>query len=65
MVKERFCLYKNWYKLVLLIVCGLVCLRIGFLILEIIEFFKFGEVVNVRMSYSFMLKLDFIFLNFY
>ena len=56
---------KSQYKSVLLTVCGLVRLRIGSLILEIIESSKSGEVIDVRMSHSFMPKLDFVPLNPY
>ena len=62
-VQERFRLHKNRYKSVLLTVCGLVRLRISSLILEIIESSKSGEVIDVRMSHSFMPKLDFVPLN--
>ncbi len=59
-IQERFRLHKNRYKSILLTVCGLVRLRIGSLILEIIESSKSGEVIDVRMSHSFLPKLDFV-----
>ena len=59
-IQERFRLHKNRYKSILLTVCGLVRLRIGSLILEIIESSKSGEVIDVRMSHSFIPKLDFV-----
>lgn len=62
-VQERFRLHKNRYKSVLLTVCGLVRLRIGSLILEIIESSKSGEVIDVSISHSFMHKLDFVASN--
>ncbi|MGK7879858.1 MAG: transposase family protein, partial [Crocosphaera sp.] len=57
-VQERFRLHKNRYKSVLLTVCGLVRLRIGSLILDLIKSSKSGEVIDVRMSHNFMSKLD-------
>ena len=62
-VQERFRLHKNRYKSVLLTVCGLVRLRIGSLILEIIESAKSGEIIDVKMSHSFMPKLDLVTSN--
>ncbi|ACK67946.1 transposase IS4 family protein [Rippkaea orientalis PCC 8801] len=62
-VQERFRLQKSRYKSVLLTVCGLVRLRIGSLILRIIESEKSGEVIDVKMSHSFISKLDFVSLN--
>jgi hypothetical protein len=62
-VQERFRLQKSRYKSVLLTVCGLVRLRISSLILEIIESEKSGEVIDVRMSHSFISKLDFVSSN--
>ncbi len=64
-VQERFRLHKNRYKSVLLAVCGLVRLRIGSLILEIIESSKFGEAIDIEMSHSFMPKLNFVSSNPY
>ncbi len=62
-VQERFRLNKNRYKSVLLTVCGLVRLRIGSLILEIIESEQSGEVIEVIMSHSFMPKFYFVTSN--
>lgn len=59
-VQERFRLQKSRYKSVLLTVCGLVRLRISSLILEIIESEQSGEIIDVRMSHSFISKLDFV-----
>lgn len=59
-VQERFRLHKSRYKSVLLTVCGLVRLRISSLILEIIESEQSEDVIDVRMSHSFMPKLDFL-----
>lgn len=64
-VQERFRLHKSRYKSVLLTVCGLVRLRIGSLILEIIESSQSGEVIDVTMSHSFVSKLDFASSNSY
>lgn len=62
-VQERFRLQKRRYKSVLLTVCGLVRLRIGSLILEIIESAELGQVIDVIMSHSFTPKLDFMSSN--
>ncbi len=62
-VQERFRLHKSRYESVLLTVCGLVRLRIGSLILEIIKSEQLGEVIDVIMSHNFMPKLDFLSSN--
>ncbi len=62
-VQERFRLHKSRYKSVLLTVCGLVRLRIGSLILEIIESSESGQVIDVMMSHSFIPKLDLVSSN--
>lgn len=59
-VQERFRLHKSRYESVLLTVCGLVRLRIGSLILEIIKSEQLDEVIDVIMSHSFTPKLDFV-----
>jgi hypothetical protein len=51
--QERFRLHKSRYKSVLLTVCGLVRLRIGSLILEVIKSFDLGETIDVKLSHSF------------
>jgi hypothetical protein len=53
-VQERFRLHKRRYNSVILTVCGLVRLRIGSLILEIIESAQSGQVIDVVMSHSFV-----------
>ena len=62
-VQERFRLHKSRYKSVLLTVCGLVRLRIGSLILEVIKSEQLGKVIDVVMSHSFSPKLDFVSSN--
>lgn len=52
-VQERFRLHKRRYKSVILTVCSLVRLRIGSLILKIIESAPSGQVIDVAMSHSF------------
>ena len=64
-VQERFRLHKTRYKSVLLTVCGLVRLRIGSLILELIKLKESGQVIDVMMSHSFTPELDFVSLNPY
>jgi len=58
-IQERFRLHKNRYNSVILTVCGLVRLRIGALILKVIESDESGQVIDVVMSHSFSTKLDF------
>ena len=58
-IQERFRLHKNRYNSVILTVCGLVRLRIGSLILKVIESDKSGQVIDVVISHSFPTKLDF------
>ncbi len=62
-VQERFRLDKSRYKSVLLTVCGLVRLRIGSLILKLIESDESGQVIDVMISHNFTPKLDFVSLN--
>jgi hypothetical protein len=57
-IQERFRLDKKRYNSVILTVCGLVRLRIGSLILEIIESAESGQVIDVVMSHSFAIELD-------
>jgi hypothetical protein len=57
--QERFRLRKDKYPSVFLTVCGLVRLRIKALVLEIIESSESGQVIDVLMSHSFGMKLDF------
>jgi hypothetical protein len=64
-IQERFRLHKDRYKSVLMTVCGLVRLRIGSLILEIIESEQSGQVIDVMMSHSFIPKLEFVSSNPY
>jgi IS5 family transposase len=58
-IQERFRLHKSRYDSIILTVCGLVRLRIGSLILEIIESAETGQVIEVVMSHNFSAKLDF------
>jgi hypothetical protein len=58
-VQERFRLHTSRYNSIILTICGLVRLRIGSLILEIIESAESGEVIDVIMSHNFSTKLDF------
>jgi hypothetical protein len=58
-IQERFRLQKHRYNSVILTVCGLVRLRIGSLILKVIESDKSGQVIDVVISHSFPTKLDF------
>jgi hypothetical protein len=58
-IQERFRLHKNRYNSVILTVCGLVRLRIGSLILKVIESDKSGQVIDVVISHSFPTKIDF------
>jgi hypothetical protein len=51
--QERFRLHKSRYKSVLLTVCGLVRLRIGSLILEVIKSVDSRETIDVELSHSF------------
>jgi hypothetical protein len=53
-VQERFRLHKRRYNSVILTVCSLVRLRIGSLILKIIESAHSGQVIDVVMSHSFV-----------
>jgi hypothetical protein len=55
---ERFRLKKSRYKSVYLTVCGLVRIRIGALILELIKEVEMGEVIEVIKSHSFLAKLN-------
>lgn len=57
--QERFRLNKKRYKSVILTVCGLVRLRIGSLILKIIESAESGQVIDVAMEHSFSPELNF------
>jgi hypothetical protein len=57
-IQERFRLNKKRYNSVILTVCGLVRLRIGSLILEIIESAESGQVIDVVMSHSFATKFN-------
>ena len=58
-VQEKFRLDKSRYQSVLLTVCGLVRLRIGSGILEVIESAESGQVIDVVMSHNFTPKLNF------
>jgi hypothetical protein len=58
-IQERFRLHKNRYNSVILTVCGLVRLRIGSLILKVIESDESGQVIDVVISHSFPTKIDF------
>jgi hypothetical protein len=64
-VQERFRLQKSRYKSVLLTVCELVRLRIGSLILKIIESDESEQIIDVMMSHSFIAKLDIMSSNTY
>lgn len=57
-VQERFRLNKKRYESVILTVCGLVRLRIGSLILEVIEFPECGQKNDIVMTHSFTSNLD-------
>ncbi len=57
-VRERFRLHKRRYKSIILTVCGLVRLRIGSLILEIIESTESGQAIDVAMRHSFAAQFD-------
>lgn len=52
-VGERFRLHKRRYKSIIVTICGLVRLRIGSLILEVIESTESGQVIDVTMSHIF------------
>ena len=62
-IQERFRLHKQRYNSVFLTVCGLVRLRIGSLILKVIESDESGQIIDVVMSHSLATKLDFGTLN--
>ena len=57
--QERFRLNKQRYQSVILTVCALVRLRIGSLILELIESTESGEIIDVLMSHNFAPELNF------
>lgn len=57
-VRERFRLDKKRYKSIISTVCGLVRLRIGSLVLEIIKSTESGQVIDVAMSHSFTAQCD-------
>jgi hypothetical protein len=63
--QERFRLRKSRYKSVILTVCGLVRLRIGSLILEVIKSVDLGETIDVKFSHIFARKLDLVPPNTY
>jgi uncharacterized protein YnzC (UPF0291/DUF896 family) len=63
--QERFRLRKSRYKSVILTVCGLVRLRMGSLILEVIKLVDLGETIDVKLSHSFEGKLDLVPPNTY
>nr|WP_083305631.1 transposase family protein [Moorena producens] len=56
--QERFRLNKKRYESVILTVCGLVILRIGSLILEVIEYPEYGQKIDIVMTHSFTPNLD-------
>ena len=56
--QERFRLNKKRYESVILTVCGLVRLRIGSLILEVIESPECGHKNDILMTHSFTPNLD-------
>jgi hypothetical protein len=58
--QERFRLHKSRYDSIILTVCGLVRLRIGSLILEIIESAESGQAIDFIMRHNFPMKLDFV-----
>ena len=58
-LQERFRLRKSRYQSIILTVCGLVRLRIGSLILELIKSAETGQVIDVVMSHIFTLELSF------
>ena len=57
-IQERFRLNKKRYKSVLSLVCGLVRLRLGSLILEVIKFSETGETIDIVMTHLFPTKMD-------
>jgi hypothetical protein len=57
--QERFRLHKRQYKSVLLTVCGLVRLRIGALILELVKSPNLDSTIDVLLSHSFGENLNF------
>ncbi|AOY80810.2 transposase [Moorena producens JHB] len=62
---SRFRLHKTRYQSVWLTVCGLVRLRIGSLILEVIKSEVSEQVIDVIMSHSFTTKSDLVSSNPY
>lgn len=63
--QERFRLRKSRYRSIMLTVCGLVRLRIGSLILEVIKSIYSGETIDVKLSHSFAQQLDIVLPNAY
>lgn len=62
-VQERFRLRKPRYRSIILTICGLVRLRIGSLILELIESAESGQGIDVVMSHIFTPELNFALAN--
>jgi len=56
--QEKFRLHKRQYKSVLLTVCGLVRLRIGALILELVKSRDFASTIEVLLTHSFGSNLN-------
>jgi IS5 family transposase len=57
-IQERFRLNKKRYKSILSTICGLVRLRLGSLILEVIKSPETGETIDVIMAHLFSTKMD-------